>query len=492
MFFTLENLIERQFMTFKSNTKKNSSSLSYRDIFGYSLGEGANSLVMNSISTFAMIYYTQALGLNPVYAGIAMSIAVLWDAISDPIMGFITDNTKSRYGRRHPYIFVGGISMAVLLYAVWAVPSFIQTSEMKIFAYLVVMNILLRTALTLFFVPYSAVGFEMTTDYEGRSKIQGVRQVFNMIANFLGPALAWALFFPKTSDGSKATDNPQNFIDMGLTFAIAIVCLTILTTTLTYKYKTNRPSNSTGQTNRLGLKHFLTTNKDILFDSHARWVYVFAFLAVLNMVIVSSLLTFFYVYFMKIDGSDISIAQFGAVIGSAIGGLLATKLPHYFEKKGTILIACGMSIYGNVVVALLFLPGYLSPESSTGFTFFVIMNAIYWMGSGIMIPTAVAMIADIAEINKYKTGELKNGSYSAFYSFVFKAAISFALLVSGIILSFIGFDTGAEQHSNDVIWNLGAAMLLVGPIVCIFAAFAISKNRITKDFLNLVRAQASN
>ena len=109
-----------------------------------------------------------------------------------------------------------------------------------------------------------------------------------------------------------------------------------------------------------------------------------------------------------------------------------------------------------------------------------------------MISGTKLIFLNFSNLNKYKTGELKNGSYSAFYSFVFKAAISFALLVSGIILSFIGFDTGAEQHSNDVIWNLGAAMLLVGPIVCIFAAFAISKNRITKDFLNLVRAQASN
>lgn len=473
-------------MTPISNSRQ-SSTPSLWNICGYSLGEGANSLVMNSISTFAMIYYTQALGLSPVYAGLAMSIAVLWDAISDPIMGFITDNTHSRYGRRHPYILVGGISMAILLYAVWAVPSFVQASEMRIFAYLVVMNILLRTSLTLFFVPYCAVGFEMTTDYEGRSKIQGVRQIFNMAANFLGPALAWILFFPKMQDGSQPTDNPENFIDMGLTFAIAIVVLTILTTIVTYKYKTNGPKPSSLNQKPKGLKNFLTTNKSILLDRHARWVYIFAFLAVLNMVIVSSLLTFFYVYFMKIDGSDISIAQFGAVIGSAIGGLLATRLPHWFEKKGSIFIACGISIIGNLVVALFFLTGWVSPNSSDGFVLFVVMNGVYWMGSGIMIPTAVAMIGDIAEINKYKTGELKNGSYSAFYSFVFKAAISFAMLISGLILSFIGLDSSAEHHSEQVIWNLGATMLLVGPVICLFAGFSISKYRVTRDFLNSVR-----
>lgn len=442
---------------------------------------------MNSIATFAMLYYTQALGLSPAYAGIAMSIAVFWDAVSDPIMGFISDHTHTPYGRRHPYILVGGLCMAGLLYAVWAVPSFVQTSEIRIFAYLIVMNILLRTALTVFFVPYCALGFEMATDYEGRSRIQGTRQIFNMAANFLGPALAWALFFPETVEGQNATDDPANYLQMGASFAVAIVALTLLTLLFTYRYRGNAPVCDTLKPSRPGFKAFVSTNKDLVLDKHARWVYVFAFLAVLNMVIVSSLLPFFYVYFMKIDGGQISVAQFAAVIGSATGGLLATRIPRWFEKKGSILIACGLSIFGNLIVAIFFLPGWTAPDQTSGFVFFVIMNGIYWMGSGIMIPTAVSMIADIAEINKYTTGELKDGSYAAVYSFVFKAAISFALLVSGLMLSLIGFDSGAEEHPAQVIRNLGAAMLLAGPIICLLAAFSITPYRVSRNFLESLR-----
>lgn len=473
----------------RNDSSANTCSL--RDICGYSLGEGANSLVMNSIATFAMLYYTQALGLSPVYAGIAMSIAVFWDAVSDPIMGFITDHTHTRYGRRHPYILVGGLCMAGLLYAVWAVPGFVQTSEIRIFSYLIAMNILLRTALTVFFVPYCALGFEMTTDYEGRSRIQGTRQVFNMAANFLGPALAWALFFPETAEGKNATDNPENYLQMGASFALAIVALTLLTLLFTYRYRGSAAASDMLKPPRPGFKAFINTNKDIVLDEHARWVYVFAFLAVLNMVIVSSLLPFFYVYFMKIGGGQVSVAQFAAVIGSAAGGLLATRMPRWFEKKGSILIACGLSIFGNLIVAIFFMPGWVAPDQTPGFVFFVIMNGIYWMGSGIMIPTAVSMIADIAEINEHKTGDLKDGSYSAVYSFVFKSAISFALLVSGLMLSLIGFDSGAEQHSEQVIRNLGATMLLAGPIVCLFAAFTVTRYNVSRVFLdNLRKANA--
>lgn len=467
------------------------------NICGYSLGEGANSLVMNSVSTFAMLYYTQALGLNPVYAGFAMSIAVFWDAISDPIMGYITDHTRSRFGRRHPYILIGGLFMAVLLYAIWAVPSIFQTSQMRTFSYLVVMNLLLRTALTVFFVPYCAVGFEMTTDYEGRSLLQGMRQVFNMAANFLGPAMAWVLFFPDLKDGRKSTDNPANYVEMGQVFALAVVVLTVLTIVFTYRYRSNPPENAQHKT-RHGLKNFLVINKEILLDRHARWVYAFSFLAVLNMVIVSSLLTYFYIYFMKIGGQQIAIAQFSAVIGCALGGLLATKLPHWFEKKGTILMACGASIFGNIIVAVFYLTGVMGPEYTlrvggmeipVGYWFFVIFNGLYWLGAGIMIPTALAMIADIAEINKYSSGELKDGSYSSLYSLIFKAAISFAMLVSGFILSGIGFDANIKENSPVVIWRLGAAMLLVGPVVCLFASVAICKYKVSRAYLEEMRSR---
>lgn len=84
-----------------------------RTIYGYALGEGAVSLSMNGIANFGMLFYTQVLGLGPKYAGLALSVTLIWDAISDPIMGHITDNTRSRFGRRHPYMITGGLLLAV-------------------------------------------------------------------------------------------------------------------------------------------------------------------------------------------------------------------------------------------------------------------------------------------------------------------------------------------------------------------------------------------
>ena len=96
---------------------------------GYSVGECGNSIIMNSLFGYAMLYYTDALGLRHAEAGIAMALAVFWDAITDPVMGHVSDNTKSRFGRRHPYMLWGGLATVATYVFLWCVPSVFTNSE---------------------------------------------------------------------------------------------------------------------------------------------------------------------------------------------------------------------------------------------------------------------------------------------------------------------------------------------------------------------------
>jgi len=204
-------------------------------MLGYSAGEIANSLLGNSITGFAMLFYTEALGLSPKLAGIAMAIAVFWDAVTDPLMGHITDNTRSRFGRRHPYILLGGIAVTIIYVFVWYVPGFVQGHQAALFWYLVVVNLLQRTAITVYLIPYVALGFEICGDYNGRVTLQGIRSGLNMLANLLGPALAWTLFFSDNSD-LRATAVPQNYLNMGLSFAAVSLVSILFVTFITRKH----------------------------------------------------------------------------------------------------------------------------------------------------------------------------------------------------------------------------------------------------------------
>jgi GPH family glycoside/pentoside/hexuronide:cation symporter len=134
-------------------------------MISYSVGECANSLIMNSLFGFAMLYYTDGLGLKHSDAGIAMALAVFWDAFTDPVLGHITDITLSRFGRRHPYILLGGIAVIAAYVFLWYVPGVFKADTNLLFWYLVGINLVQRTAITVMYILYTALGFEMCTDY---------------------------------------------------------------------------------------------------------------------------------------------------------------------------------------------------------------------------------------------------------------------------------------------------------------------------------------
>lgn len=447
---------------------------------GYGFGECANSLVLNGFYGFAMLYFTEALKLNPALAGLAMSLSLFWDAITDPVMGHITDHTRSRFGRRHPWMLWGGLLMAVCFYFIWAVPEGLRGHTMPLFWYIVALNILLRTALTMFFVPYVALGFDMCGDYEGRAKLQAVRQVLNMAANFAGPALAWSIFYRDTvgPDGARiiATTVPDNFIRMGAVFSLATAGLVLLVLWITRRWMTDSRA-APGADGDLRREGFWRDMKQVVLDPNPRWLYVFTFLVCVGMVLVSSLQMYVYVYFMKFEPYEKSIAHGSTMIGMAAGAALSAWLAARLEKRGAVLLGGALSVACNVLLAALFLTGLVPAGTTAALALFVLFHATYWMGNGIMMPLAVAMMADVAEVHRARTGVNKSGVYSAMFSLAMKLAISFGMMASGVILSAIGFvsDAADSTQTPAAIWRMGAATFIAGPLVAVAALAAIAR-----------------
>lgn len=468
------------------NTEDKVKTASFPRMLGYGLGECANSLVMNGLFGFAMLYYTEALGLSPWLAGVAMSVSVFWDAVTDPVMGYVSDRTRHRFGRRHPWMLVGGLMMALCFYFLWDVPVALHGQTLPLFAYLVTMNLLLRTGLTMFFIPYMALGFELCPDYKGSSRIQAVRQVMNMAANFAGPALAWSVFFRDSvgADGAKilGTAVPSNFVHMGAGFSLATVCfvLAALWFTRGWAVDTRNAPVVAGD----GLRHFWSEMQQIVTDLNARWVLAFTFFACVGMVLVSSLQMYVYVYFMQFSPEHKSIAHGSTMIGMAIGAALSAWVAGRLDKKGAVLLGGAISFFGNVVLAVLFLTGWVPIGTVTALLLFVAFHAMFWLGNGILLPTGVAMMADVAEISRRRSGVNKDGTYSAVFSLSMKLAISCALLASGWTLTAIGFSADAGTHSAETIWRLGAAMFIAGPLMSLVALAAVARYPLTRQLLS--------
>ncbi|MGA8203381.1 MAG: MFS transporter, partial [Woeseiaceae bacterium] len=222
-------------MTDKSSERH----LPKRDLWSYATGEGLNSIGTAGIANFALLFYTQVMGMSPELAGLALFLATFWDAVTDPLMGTITDRTNTRFGRRHPYMLIGGIAFSLTFVALWLIPESFQ-EEKVLFAYLLVVNVLFRTAFTVFIVPYSALGFEMCKSYDDRSRLQGVRYGFYMLVNIVFGGFGWLLFFPdgRAADGTflDGTKIEANYHSMGIVVGIATLLLALYCVRATYKH----------------------------------------------------------------------------------------------------------------------------------------------------------------------------------------------------------------------------------------------------------------
>jgi len=436
----------------------------------YSLGEGASSLVMNGINGFAMLFYTDALRLPAALAGAALSVSVFWEALSEPAMGFISDNTRSRWGSRFPWIFAGGLLMAAAFIAIWTVPAALRSNPTLVFAYLVAANLLLRTSLTAFFVPYLAVGFEIVPSYNGRSRMQAVRQVANMAANFFGPALAWKLFFRDLTgaDGQPivGTRQPDNYLHMGLVFGSAAAVLVLL---MIWGSRASIEDNRSLDRDALAkhgvMRGFWLEFKPILQNALARRIFVLTFLACAGMVLMSSLQGYLFVYFMHFDSTQRVVAHGSTMIAMAVGGALSAWASSRFDKKGAAAIGAAVSALGAAALAGAFLPAWIPRSGTMGLSVFVGGEGLYWCGAGVVLPVLTAMIGDVAEIARRRSGLSQIGGFAATFSLAMRMAIAFSLLLSGWLLGIIGLDPGLPP-SGGVAWRLGAAAFFGSISMC--------------------------
>jgi GPH family glycoside/pentoside/hexuronide:cation symporter len=493
----------------------------------YATGDGATSLIMNSIFGFSMLYYTEALGLAPIYAGLAMGVATIWDALTDPIMGHVTDNTRSKYGRRHPYMLLGGLISIACFYMIWVVPKpilggpMLYGCEVYLFSYLVIVNLLLRTGITVYLVAHGALGFEVCTDYNQRTTLQGVRVGLNMAVNLAGPAMAWMIFFRETGE-AKAIRVAENYQDMGLWFAIAALGFVLFVVFATRKYIVDTRDRSDIGGGRVG--DVYANLKDILLDPYPRTVFIFAAIVMLGIVLVSSLQMYVYDYFMSFASVHKTLVHGGSMVGCGMGGLVAGLVVRRIDKKPGVYLSVIVGCIANAMLILLFLTRIVDPRLSltvfglnttaTGglqqwidfvepsgwyvryllsaevpvaVLVFLFFHAVYWMGNGTMLTIAQSMMPDVSEICRYHTGVLKDGGYAAMLSFVTKLSMAIGLFASGMVLSWVGFEGGDTTPNALVTWDLAITTFVVGILFALVAMSTIVRYPVTREFMENIK-----
>jgi glycoside/pentoside/hexuronide:cation symporter, GPH family len=423
---------------FVRSAKSSGTGLATPILASYLTGEFAFALAINGLSSFALLYYTEVVGLSPALAGLALALGVFWEAATQPLTGYLSDRTRSRYGARHPWMAVGGLLIVAGFYPLWNAAYFAGDGDGIKFGYLLACNLVVRTGLTIFLVPFIALGFEMTPSYDGRAKLQSLRVVTNELGNFAGPAMAWSLFFYDRPgpDGRTVpgTQFAESFGQMGSVFTVAIATSILILLIGTRRLAVDSRRSKVIPTKKGG---FWRDAKTTLFDPYGRWVFGFVFIAQVSMVVVGSLQVYLYDHLLRLASQQKTIAAAAFIVGCALGAALSGWLAERIDKKPTALVGLSISASATVALGAATFLGAFEAGGQSAFVLFVATISLYWAGSGIVLAMGPAMIGDVAELRHAQLGQGHEGSYSAMLTLSMRVALGLGLILTGWVLQVI-------------------------------------------------------
>ena len=453
----------------------------YGQKVAFGIGMLANQMFPAALGIF-MVVLVQDLGFPGWMWGVVYFLPRLFDTFTDPIMGFISDNTKSRWGRRRQYVFLGAIIMGISFIVMWQL--FRVNGVDYNFMYFILWSFVFYLGLTIFSVPYVAMGYEMSNDFHERTSIMGVAQWIGQWAWVIAPWF-WVIMY------DQELFETAEVATRSLAVWVAIICMIFaMVPAIFIKSKsTLNEDYSPLSFKTIGgsLKEIISGFKDA-FGLKAFRQLCFATFLVYNAFYAIAAFTFFIIVYHLFDG-DAGAAGIWPTLFGSLGALvttflvipMVTQMSKKLGKKTAFIYSQGISIVGYIMLWFLFVPGkpYL----------FIIALPFFSFGIGSLFVLMMSMTADVIDLDELNTGKRREGTFGAIYWWMVKFGFAIAGGLSGVIMSFVGFDSGAETQTEESIIGLRAAFSGI-PILGTLTAMWIMRNYdITEDRANEIRAQ---
>ena len=437
--------------------ERSTAGLPSRVRFGYGVGNLSFGVVLQLLTSYLMFYATNILHIPGRWVGLAASLGVVWDAISDPIMGHITDNFASRrFGRRHLFMIIGTVGATILNMLLWTIDPSLST-VLKFFI-LAAILLLIRTFMTLYAVPYNALGAELTNDYYERTNVQGYKTAF-FVLGMVFPSVGGTLFFfrptPAYHDGQF---NPDAYLYMALVGSLIMLATGLYGIVSTWNYRTfAKATQSRFRPKRMFLSFAVALrNKNFRFVASGYLLVNFASAWVGAL----ALHTFtFALHYANHHMALVLGAMFTcAVLSQPVWVLISKKL----DKKPALLIAVGCGVLGSLV--MLFMALFALDYMRSTWVSMLPMIALIGFGIGGMLSLPPSMVSDIADLQYAKSGRRMEGLLFGTFTLCYKLSQSISVLLLGILLDVIRFNSALPSQSpGTVIW-LGLLM----PLGCLF------------------------
>ena len=448
----------------------------------YGVGQMSQGVKDTAFQSFVVFYFSQVLGMPAIMAGFAALIALLFDAITDPLMGDISDNWHSKWGRRHPFMIAAVIPFPISLYMLFSPP--VGLDPDGLFLWLLGWSIVVRILLTMFNVPHNALGAELSQDYQERTKIVSYRTFLGYVGGIILSVVALNSFFKASETFPNGMLNVDGYSSLGaLAGIIAFVAMTlcILGTKHTIPYLPKAPENQKKVDLSRSFKAFAQAIKLGPF----RIIFTVQIMTMIAGGAGATFMLYLGSYFFELSTAEISLLTLTIVVGLVPASIIAPVLSKRIDKMPS-LVTCLL-----VATAFSFSPIYLRllgvlPENGSPLIM-PILFATYVVGYSFFIAAGIvigSMLADIADLHASNTGKRQEGLFFAANSFAQKATFGIGTLFAGIGLDLIAFpkQVDVSMVSEETIFNLG---LIAGPLP--FAIYLIAAYIATKYDLNKTR-----
>ena len=445
----------------------------------YGLGSVAYGVSAAVLSASVLqLYFNQVIGLPAVWVGFAIMVSLLADLVIDPLIGHWSDNTRSPWGRRHPFMYASAIPVALFFYLLWHAPKGMDGGALLVLA--VVMLIAVRVSVAAYEIPSTALTPELAPDYDKRTSLLAYRWFFAITAIAVTQIVLYTVYLRQDASNPQGVLNAGRYAEFGAMAAVVMfVCILVSSAAthsrIPYLHRPPARKATIGQTVREILSVFANPALLVLMVANI--------LGGSGLGITVALQNYFYLHLWGLKPQMIGPLASGGLLASVIGVFLAPYLSRRFGKKRAMLGLLSCSVFAGLLPISGRLLGIMPPNGSKllyGLLFGDVVLAAVVGLMGVVILTS--MVTDVVEDQQVKTGIRSEGVLFAANGLVPKFTVGLGAFVAGSLISLVGFPVHAVPGTVDpeivrrlALFYLPCVILLNGGSVVVLSFYKIDR-----------------
>ena len=440
----------------------------------YGIGGAASGVKNNGFEYFLLLYYSQVLGISASLVAGALFLALVVDAVSDPVVGYWSDNVRTRFGRRHPFMYAAMLPLGVAYFLAWNPPAGLDRHGL--FLWLVVITITVRLCFTFYEVPSLALAAELTQDYDARTSLMSFRYFFAWVGGLAIQVALLTMLLRPTETVKMGFFNLDGWHTYGLWAALTIVGAIAICAAGTHKYIPYLKAAPAAR--QLSVGKVFGEIFETVSNPSFRALFLATLFGLFASGISAALNQYINGFFWEFDTDQIAGLTAGVFVSAAIALVVAPIIGKTLGKKrGSIIIGLlAFTIAPAPVLARLL--GFMPPNGSDTLYYLVLFITVFDLA--LIIATQMlmaAMVADIVEESELSTGRRSEGIFFAGISFIRKLSQGAGILTAAVVLSMADLRPGmqpgevAETSLNKLGWGYAASLLVIWMLMILCISF---------------------